>query len=98
MNAIKEFLLAALPWIAIGISVILVFSSREQFQAEENTQKDDAASSHALSSGVGTGLCLGTVVGVALMQKYGTAALSYGICFGVLLGTLAGTFLQKHRK
>jgi len=81
-----DFLLAALPWMIMGIAVTIAavnFSGkREKLNIEE--QKD------YMSAGMCFGMCFGSVLG-----SLGVVSLSYGISFGMLIGMVLGMCIKK---
>ena len=102
-----DFVFAALPWIAMGITVAIVlvninnkkkvrYLSNEKFEniADENTDKRNAEA-NVVTLWMILGMSFGIAIGSSLMDTFGTVALTYGICFGMLIGTLIGVFLKK---
>lgn len=94
-----EFLLAALPWIAIGLSlaIVTVNYSRTKKAANEVQDPTEAPSAQDadkqdsyLSIGMSLGMCFGVALGSA-----GIVPLSYGISFGMLVGMAAGMLIKK---
>ena len=81
-----DFIFAALPWVAIGVSVALVAA---------NFKKEDENKGDHVSIGICLGMCIGTAIGSSLTEAFGDSALTYGICFGMLAGVVAGLLINK---
>lgn len=89
----QDFIIAALPWIAIGIAIALVVTN---FRSNENTEKSKKhIKDDHISIGMCLGMCMGTAIGSALTGTFGEIALTYGICFGMLIGVIAGLFMRR---
>lgn len=73
----KEFMIAALPWICIGIAIALITVNHGLMKKakEEGEEYDNY---------MGIGMCLGVSIGTAL-GGHGTA---YGMLFGLVVGML----------
>jgi len=83
-----DFIFAALPWVAIGVSVALVAANFKKKKEDEN--KGDH-----VSIGMCLGMCFGIAIGSSLTEAFGDSALTYGICFGMLAGVVAGLLINK---
>ena len=103
----SDFIFAALPWIALGITVAVVVANnsskkKDKYQsnekidsiAKEKTDKKGGEENYA-TSGMLFGMAFGTAIGSSFIDTFGTIALTYGICFGMLIGALIGIFLKK---
>ena len=99
----KDIILAALPWIVLGVTVVLVFifsafsakrfrKDRPQAETRDENSKEEE---NYMTYGMCYGMCFGTAVGSALMSSLGTIALTYGICFGMLAGLVIGLNIKK---
>jgi len=94
-----DFLLAALPWVLIGIAVAVIAASFGSKKRKSNTKEQenlDEANSNVddkedyMSVGMCLGMCIGTV-----FSSTGIVPLSYGISFGMLIGTVGGMCIEK---
>ncbi|MBE6072808.1 MAG: hypothetical protein E7208_12840 [Clostridium butyricum] len=95
-----DFLLVALPWMVMGISVAIAavnFSGkREKLNIEEHKEADKKKSGSIeeekdyMSAGMYFGMCFGSVLG-----SLGVVSLSYGISFGMLIGMVLGMCIKK---
>ena len=84
MEAIIDFLRAALPWIAIGL-LLAVFAARGAKKKNKKEQIGDYG-----TEGMCLGMCFGTAIGTALGNNTGI-----GISLGMLLGLAIGTSIKK---
>lgn len=84
MEAVFDFLHAALPWISIGL-LLAVFFARSAGKEKKEEAPDDYG-----TEGMCLGMCLGTAIGTALGSNTGI-----GICLGMLLGLAIGTSIKK---
>ena len=73
----KEFMMAALPWICIGIAIAL-------FAVNHGAAKKAKENDKEYGSYMTEGMCLGMCVGTAL----GGNGLIYGMLFGLVVGML----------
>jgi len=71
----KEFLIAALPWICIGIAIAL-------FAADHSVSKKAKKDRKEYGNYMTEGMCLGMCAGTAL----GGNGLIYGMLFGLVVG------------
>jgi hypothetical protein len=96
-----DFILAALPWIVIGIAAavaaaylggkrrkVKVNANRE---TDETTSKNENGTDNYMSIGMCLGMCCGSALGVT-----GIFPSSYGAAFGMLIGMLVGMFIKKN--
>jgi len=103
-----DFIVAALPWIAIGVAIAVVISNFSNKKKRQNisekpnetdsnkteTNETDTVEDY-ISYGMCIGMCIGTAIGTALTGIYGVTALSYGSCFGMLTGVVVGACIKK---
>ena len=87
MEAVYDFLRAALPWIAIGL-LLAVFAARGAKKKNKKEQTDDCG-----TEGMCLGMCFGTAIGTALGNNTGL-----GISLGMLMGLAIGTSIKKKRQ
>ncbi|MCL2153464.1 MAG: hypothetical protein FWH57_11010 [Oscillospiraceae bacterium] len=103
-----DFVYAALPWVAIAVSIAIIAanlakrSKRKKAPGNTDTHDNhtlDTDKKHTegdyISYGISIGMCIGVAIGSALTGIYGSIALSYGICFGMLGGVVVGSFIKK---
>ena len=76
----NEFLMAALPWICIGIAIAL-------FAANHAAVKKAKDSDEEFGNYMTEGMCLGMCVGTALGGN--------GLIYGMLLGLVVGMLIKK---
>ena len=84
MEAVLDFLRAALPWIAIGL-LLAVFFARSERKKKNEKQKDDYG-----ILGMCLGMSIGSAIGISLGNRSGI-----GICLGMLIGLVIGTCIKK---
>ena len=84
MEAVLDFLRAALPWIAIGL-LLAVFFARSAGRKKIEKEYDNYG-----TEGMCLGMCFGTAIGTALGNNTGI-----GITLGMLLGLSVGTSIKK---
>lgn len=95
-----DFLLAALPWVLIGIAIAISvvdfgrkkgkLNTKEQENLDEANSPNKDAKENYMSVGMCLGMCIGTV-----FSSTGIVPLSYGISFGMLIGMVVGTCIKK---
>lgn len=76
----KEFMMAALPWICIGIAIAL-------FAANHGAKKKAKADGEEYDNYMTEGMCLGMCVGTALGGN--------GVSLGMLVGMALGMYIRK---
>lgn len=64
MNAILEFVRAALPWAILGVAVAVLCVRRGRQQKQEKSRQD--YSGEGMCLGMGLGLSLGMLAGMAI--------------------------------
>ena len=84
MEAVLDFLLAALPWLTIGL-VLAVFFARSGKKKKDEKPEDD----YGLLS-----MCLGMSIGSALGNSLGHYT-GIGISLGMLIGLVIGSSIKK---
>ena len=87
MEAVFDFLRAALPWIGIGL-FLAVFFARSAKKKKDEEQKDDYG-----TEGMCLGMCIGSAIGVALGNHIGL-----GISLGMLIGLVVGSGIKKEEQ
>ncbi len=83
----KDFLTSALPWVAIGICVALLFANHAK---KKKTASDEDAGENHMTDGMCVGMCLGVALGTT-----GVVNLAVGISMGMLLGMCVGMTIKK---
>ena len=78
----KAFMMAALPWICIGIAIAL-------FAANHGAVKKAKDSDKEYGNYMTEGMCLGMCMGAALGRN--------GLIYGMLLGLVIGMFIKKEK-
>lgn len=95
-----DFLLAALPWVIMGIAIAVIAANFSRIKRKPNTKEQEnsvEANSPNTENGenyMSVGMCLGMCVGT-VFSSTGMIPLSYGISFGMLIGMVAGMRIQK---
>ena len=84
MEAIFDFLRAALPWIAVGL-LLAVLCARSTGKRKKGEQADNYS-----TEGMCLGMCFGTAIGTALGNNTGL-----GISLGMLIGLAIGSAIEK---
>ena len=79
----KEFMMAALPWICIGIAIAL-------FAVNHGSAKKAKDSDKEYGNYMTEGMCLGMCVGTALGGN--------GLIYGMLLGLVVGMLIRKEKE
>lgn len=87
MEAVFDFLRAALPWVAIGL-LLAVFAARSARKKKEEQPQDDYG-----TEGMCLGMCFGTAIGTSLGNNTGI-----GITLGMLIGLFLGSSFKKEGK
>lgn len=87
MNAVFDFLRAALPWITVGL-LLAVFFARNARKKKNEEQTGDYG-----TEGMCWGMCLGTAIGTSLGNHTGL-----GISLGMLIGLAIGTGIRKEER
>ena len=87
MGGIFNFLRAALPWIAIGLLLAVLFARSAGGKKKED-QSDDYG-----TEGMCLGMCLVTSIGPSLGNNTGI-----GISLGMLIGLAVGSCTKKEER
>ena len=87
MEAIIDFIRAALPWIAMGL-LLAVFAARGVGRKKKEKEIDNYG-----TEGMCLGMCFGTAIGTALGNNTGI-----GISLGMLLGLAIGSSIKKEEQ
>lgn len=79
----KEFVMAAAPWIIAGlcVAVLAVRAGRKESKKQETY--------------IGEGMCFGMCLGVSLQSIIGPANLGTAMCIGMLIGEVIGMMIPK---
>ena len=84
MEAVLDFLRAALPWVAMGL-LLAVFFARSAGKEKKKERPDNYG-----TTGMCLGMCFGTAIGTALGHHTGL-----GISLGMLIGLVVGSSIKK---
>ena len=84
METVLDFIMAALPWMAMGL-MLAIFAVRENSR-KNNPEKEDNYG----REGMTLGMCFRTAIASAMKQDIGL-----GISIGMLMGLAAGTSRKK---
>ena len=87
MEAVFDFVWAALPWIMMGL-LLAVYFARSAGKKKKEEQCDDYGTE---------GMCLGMCFGTALGAAFGNN-IAIGLPLGMLFGLAIGTGIKKERK
>ena len=87
MEAIIDFIRAALPWVAMGL-LLAVFAARSAGRKMKEKEIDNYG-----TEGMCLGMCFGTAIGTALGNNTGI-----GISLGMLLGLAVGSSIKKEEQ
>ena len=83
MGGVFNFLRAALPWIAIGLLLAVLFA-----RSAGRKKKEDQSNAYGTE-----GMCLGTAIGTSLGNNTGI-----GISLGMLIGLAVGSCVKKEER
>ena len=89
MDKVIEFVMAALPWIAVGL-LLAVFAARSAGSKKQAKQSGEKQSGDYGTEGMCLGMCFGTAIGTALGNNTGL-----GISLGMLIGLAIGSAIEK---
>jgi membrane glycosyltransferase len=92
-QCMKEFFTAALPWVAIGLSIALLsvnHSKQKKRRQDDSPEQRKKSTDNHMTDGMCIGMCIG-----ALLGSTGVVPLGTGISFGMLLGLCFGMMIQK---
>lgn len=87
----KEFILAALPWIIIGlcVAVLAVQVSRKRSKGKDREKKENY---------MAEGMCIGMCLGVSFQVAIGFDNLGVALCIGMLVGEVIGMMIPKEKQ
>ena len=82
----KEFLLAAVPWVITGlcVAVLAVHTKQNRSKGKDGEKKE---------SFMVEGMCVGMCVGMCLQSAIGLDNLGMGLCLGMLIGQVIGMLI-----
>ena len=86
MKDIIDFLLAALPWLCIGL-LLAIFFARSARKKKGNKKNENYA-----TEGMALGMCFGTAIGTSIGNNTGI-----GMSLGMLLGLAIGSCMEKKK-
>ncbi|ALB44982.1 hypothetical protein [Clostridium beijerinckii] len=95
-----DFLLAALPWVVMGIAIafaVVSFSRKKDklnIGGQKGLDKENSKSMVDEDDYMSVEMCLGICFG-SVFSLLGLVSLSYGISFGMLIGMVAGIYIKK---
>ena len=86
----KEFLLAAVPWVITGlcVAILAVQMSRKRSKGKDGEKKEN----YMLE-----GMCVGMCVGMCCETNLGFTP-GTGLCVGMLVGEVIGMMIPKEKK
>lgn len=95
----KDFIIAALPWVIMGIALAIFASKNAKMsQAREAGEVDEEAKAR-LKNQMTQWMCIGLVVVVFLSGAFEQVSTAIGVSFGALIGMLVGmVFGMKLKK
>ena len=86
MKNLMDFLLAALPWISIGLLLAIFFARSARKKKGDETKENYA------TEGMALGMCFGTAIGTSLGNNTGI-----GLSLGMLAGLVIGSCIEKKK-
>ena len=91
-----DFLLAALPWVLMGVAVALFAGhhAKSKRQPGNDEQEGAGGDKKGADNRMAEGMSLGMCFGVAISSS-GICDLAIGISLGMLLGMLVGMNIKK---
>ena len=89
MEAVFDFLRAALPWLAVGLLLAVLFA-RSAGRKKKNRESRNNRDENYGTEGMCLGMCLGTAIGTSLGNNTGL-----GISLGMLIGLAIGSSIRK---
>lgn len=87
MEEVFDFLRAALPWIAVGLLLAVLFAKGAR------KKKQEEQTGNYGTEGMCLGMCLGTAIGTSIGNNTGI-----GISLGMLIGLAIGTCIKKENR
>lgn len=88
MDSVLEFARAALPWVAMGLLLVILF-----VRNTGKKKKDPKGDADYGLEGMCVGMCFGTAIGTAAGNNTGL-----GITLGMLAGLAIGSVFHKNSK
>jgi len=91
MNNVKDFLIAALPWVAVGLCLVIIivrFTLRKGKKAQNGQAANDG--NNYSMEGMCIGMCLGSAAGAI-----GIIDIGISISMGMLMGLCIGMCFEK---
>lgn len=87
MENFLDFILAALPWLCLGLLLAVFFakSAKKKKGADDGKEKETY-----MTEGMAIGMCLGTALGTSFGNNTGI-----GLSLGMLLGLVIGSCIEK---
>ena len=82
----KDFIFAALPWVAIGLCLTIFFARHTK------KEKDEKSTENYGTEGMSIGMCIGVALGTLFEGGVGI-----GISVGMLLGLAIGSGIPKNK-
>lgn len=86
MDRFYDFMSAALPWIAMGLLLAIIFVRAAHGKKEEAKKEDHG------SEGMALGMCFGVALSTALHINVG-----FGMMAGMVLGLLVGSGIESNQ-
>ena len=86
MKDMIDFLLAALPWLCIGLLLAIFFAQSARKKKGDKTKENYA------TEGMALGMCFGTAIGTSIGNNTGI-----GMSLGMLLGLAIGSSIEKKK-
>lgn len=86
-RSILDFIRAALPWVAMGLLLVIFFCQKRSPEKKGKKQDGDHG-----TEGMCLGMCFGTALGEAVWNDAGI-----GISLGMLAGLVIGSMVHKGR-
>ena len=83
MKQVMDFLLAALPWISIGLLLAIFFAQ------DARRKRDGRAKENYGNEGLALGMCFGTAIGTSI------GSVGIGMTLGMLAGLVIGSRIEK---
>ena len=87
MEAVFDFIRAALPWVAMGL-LLAVFAVRSAGRKKKEEQTGDYG-----AEGMCLGMCFGTAIGTAFGNN-----IAIGLPLGMLFGLAIGSSIKKEEQ
>lgn len=95
-----DFIKAALPWIAIGLSMIIAGMSSKSRKAKASSETTDVKKD-GKENYIAVGMCVGMSIGMSIGMLLGQLLynnLALGMCIGMSIGLAAGSSIKKKKE